>query len=425
MTRPHLKPLLIVLSLFVCPPALAEGARDLFQTSSAQIVQVLIIEAASDKKAAIGSGFHVGEAGFIATNFHVVSEAIHEPQRYRVEVLDASGEQVAAGIEHFDVVHDLALLRVPDAEAKPGLVIAEGALTKGETLYALGNPFDLGQTIVPGTFNGLLETSFYQKLLFSGSLNPGMSGGPALDEQGRVVGVNVATSGNQISFLVPVQYLQALLERRMMGDRLHAEGYEAEIGRQLLEDQEYKYALLLNLEWPTQTLGGARVGGDISDYFKCWGDTAEDDDLLYTLTESTCTSQDSIYISPRFQTGAIDYQYSWAESDALNDVRFSAFMTQAMGSMYTRNPATDKDVTNYQCRQAFVGEADSAEGKWRSVLCVRQYLAYPALYDVLYLGALVGRARQGLSSHFALSGVTEANAREFLDKFMGLQAWDS
>jgi hypothetical protein len=425
MTRPHLQFLLFVLCLCICSQALADGARDLFESSGEQVVQVLIIEAASDKKAAIGSGFHVGDAGYIATNFHVVAEAIHEPRRYRVEVLDAAGEQATASIEHFDVVHDLALVRVAGGAARKGLVIGESALTKGETLYALGNPFDLGQTIVPGTFNGLLETSFYQKLLFSGSLNPGMSGGPALDGQGRVVGVNVATSGNQISFLVPVQYLRALLDRRLGAEGLDAEGYQAEIGRQLLEDQEYKYALLLNLEWPTQTLGGARVGGDISDYFKCWGDTAEEDDLLYTLTESTCTSQDSIYISPRFQTGAIDYQYSWAASEALNDLRFSAFMTQAMGSMYTRNPATDKDVTNYQCRQAFVGDARSVEGKWRSVLCVRQYLAYPALYDVLYLGALVGRARQGLSSHFALSGVTEANALAFLDKFMGLQAWDS
>ena len=401
-----------------------DAASVLFESSRSHIVQVLIMEVESDKKAAIGSGFRVGDAGVIATNFHVISEAVHDPEGYRVEVLDGAGERTSAKIVHFDVIHDLALVRTADTP-EGALQVSGGALTKGQTVFALGNPFDLGQTIVPGTFNGLLETSFYQKLLFSGSLNPGMSGGPALNAEGRVVGVNVATSGNQISFLVPVKYLVALIERAAGGAALEADAYETEIGRQLMDDQAYKYDLLLNLDWPTQKLGSARVGADVSDYFKCWGDTHEDDDALHTVTETMCTSQDSIYISAHFQTGAIDYQYTWAQSDQLGDLRFSAFVGQSMGSMYTRNLATEEDVTNYQCHQSFVEDAHGARDDWRTVFCVRRYKAYPDLFDVLYLSTLFGESTEALSSHFALSGVSMDNALQFLRKFTELQSWDS
>ena len=55
----------------------------------------------------------------------------------------------------------------------------------------MGNPHDLGMTIIEGTYNGLIQTSRFQKILFSGSLNSGMSGGPAMDDKGRVIGVGV------------------------------------------------------------------------------------------------------------------------------------------------------------------------------------------------------------------------------------------
>ena len=56
--------------------------------------------------------------------------------------------------------------------------------------FAMEN--DIGLTIVQGSFSGRLQRSLYDRLHFTGSINPGMSGGPALNAQGAVVGVNVA-----------------------------------------------------------------------------------------------------------------------------------------------------------------------------------------------------------------------------------------
>jgi serine protease Do len=79
----------------------------------------------------------------------------------------------------------------------------------------MGNPLDVGFAVAEGSYNGPVERSFLATLFFGGSLSPGMSGGPALDEQGRLIGVNVAArrDGEQVSFLVPAEPVRALIER--------------------------------------------------------------------------------------------------------------------------------------------------------------------------------------------------------------------
>src|SRR6201999_2275505 len=86
-------------------------------------------------------------------------------------------------------------------------------LGQGARVYSLGNPHDVGLSIVEGTYNGQLAETLFERIHFTGSLNPGMSGGPAIDRAGRVVGVNVASMGNQLSFLVPIRFARELLEK--------------------------------------------------------------------------------------------------------------------------------------------------------------------------------------------------------------------
>lgn len=109
----------------------------------------------------------------------------------------------------FDAIHDLALVKT----GSPGAVAGRPPLrfrprdvpmAQGERIYSLGNPLDVGFAVIEGTYNGLVERSFYPTIFFAGSLNPGVSGGPTLDQQGQVMGINVAarTDGEQVSFPV-------------------------------------------------------------------------------------------------------------------------------------------------------------------------------------------------------------------------------
>ena len=111
-------------------------------------------------------------------------------------------------------------------------------MSQGERIYSLGNPLDIGFAVIEGTYNGLVERSFYPTIFFAGSLNPGVSGGPTLDQQGRVIGINVAArrDGEQVSFLVPAAFAEDLLQRGRDAAPLTAPAYP-ELTRQLMTHQ--------------------------------------------------------------------------------------------------------------------------------------------------------------------------------------------
>src|SRR5256885_623492 len=132
-----------------------------------------------------------------------------------------------------DVPRDLAVVKMdraglPYFDFDPRALGAR--LPKGERIYAMGNPLDLGFTIVEGTYNGLVDKSYDERIHFSGAINPGMSGGPVAGSDGRVVGVNVAKrlAGEQVGFLVPARFAATLLARAegsapMTADQARAE----------------------------------------------------------------------------------------------------------------------------------------------------------------------------------------------------------
>src|SRR4029077_1010892 len=135
-----------------------------------------------------------------------------------LEFLAPDGAKGPLELLAFDVAHDLAVVRIARTEL-PFLQFDEralaGALPKGERIYAMGNPLDLGFTIIEGTYNGLVDRSYDDRIHFSGAINPGMSGGPVAGSDGRIVGVNVAKrlDGEQVGFLVPARYAAALVEK--------------------------------------------------------------------------------------------------------------------------------------------------------------------------------------------------------------------
>ncbi|HVO93532.1 MAG TPA: serine protease, partial [Terriglobales bacterium] len=185
---------------------------EIFKQFSEHVVKIEVVETGSAAKASVGTGFFADGGSRIVTNYHVISKLIHSPERYRIDVIDVTGQTGHATVLGIDVVYDLAVLRT-NRPVKGYLTLEAKTVDQGTRLYSLGHPRDLGLTIVEGTYNGLLKHTLYPKVHFTGSLNPGMSGGPTLTQSGRVVGINVATEGEQISFLVPAERAIALLEK--------------------------------------------------------------------------------------------------------------------------------------------------------------------------------------------------------------------
>ena len=403
---------------------ITDEAQRIFQTYGDAIYQVQTIDLASDKKSSIGSGFQFTKDGLIATNYHVVAEAIQRPKANRLEYLHGKGERGDLKILLADVVHDLAILKM-DKPGKTFVDLGHSSLPKGVKLFSLGNPHDIGFTIIEGTYNGKSDESFIDKIHFSGSLNPGMSGGPALGHDGKVVGVNVSTAGNQISFLVPVEPLRELHEKYEKEgpgyDFLaHADQYLEE---QLLAGQKKNVDRMLGAKWESVPFGPFMVPGRINEAFKCWGDSDIQEKNPYRGYHSTCSSQDRQFLDENagsgesFYTGTYLYRYdSILGDDDLNLARFYAYYEDQYSmplEAYTN--AGESNVTNFDCNSSFV---DIAGKRWKSSFCIRQYKKYPKLYDMHLYMALVGEGRQGLMATEVAEGVSKESALKLAQKFL-------
>lgn len=391
----------------------------IFQKHQNCVYQIRVIDINTGKKSSIGSGFSVSKNGFLATNYHVVAEYIDEPKRFRLECIGPDGAVHSVKLIDIDIVHDLAIVLL-NRDSIPFLSFKTDIPSKGTRIYAMGNPLDLGMTIVEGTYNGLIEQSLYEKILFSGSLNPGMSGGPSFDTYGNVIGINVSTSGNEISFLIPVNYLKKLLESIALRQPDSEIDFTKRIEQELFDNQEHYMTLLLNTEWKSDTLGKCIIPREIDKIFKSWGETSADSEMLYTVSYVFSESNDDIYVSPKLTTGSISINYSWYESTKLSPSRFFKLLESNYQNTSVPNYDAEKELMPPRTLTRFVTISGQT---WKTTTCIWKYKKFTRLHDVVMTLALVSKTRTSMMIEMKLLGVSGEKALAFCNKFMGAIAW--
>lgn len=409
--------LLATLFLLLLPAVAFSSTEGIYARYRDSVLQVKIIDQASGAKATIGSGFAVSADGLIVTNYHVVADLIHQPGRYRAEYIrgDAGGKGPLQLLD-IDVVHDLALLR-SDQLKGPFLRLRLPVPAKGERLFAFGNPHDLGLTIVEGTCNGLLDDSLYDKIHFTGSINAGMSGGPVIDGRGAVVGVNVASGGNQLGFLVPARHVAKLLER---GGGDPAVPLLERVRGQLLANQERYMQGLLGQPFTTEKIKGYDLPARIAPFLKCWGDSRHEPDNLYDQVIQTCASDDDIYLSRQQSTGVIRFRHDHFASSELGSLRFYGLLERQFNRPDFDPGGDEKSVDNFVCTSDLVaGDASNA----KVVFCLRPYKKLKGLYDAYLSVATLAGSDQALQSTLFLSGVSDANALAFARSYLEAIRW--
>ncbi|MCO7223697.1 serine protease [Pleionea sp. CnH1-48] len=394
-------------------PAVAvadEEAQSLFSSFRDRLYQIRTIDNESGSKSSIGSAFAINDKGSLVTNYHVISNAILRPDKYHLEALNSEGKSLPIVIDNIDVINDLARVSFKEPGISKGLKLATAEPQQGEAIYSLGNPRDLGMTVVPGTYNGYTSYSYYDRILFSGSVNPGMSGGPVLNHKGEVVGVNVATSGNQISFLVPLKKLQILLNNeRDISLSLATQAY-----KQLVANQQTLMQSVLDGDWNRLPLGEAKVVGELTDFISCWGDSSVNEMNIKEVYRR-CRNQEYIYIAPAFHTGILEMEFFWYESEAMSSWQFYRILAEGFHSVSAGNVANQEDVTEFECNNNFVTQSKEVV---KVVYCVRAYKQFKGLFDVLYLAMSVSNNNKSLISHYTLAGVEKKFAQSFLQRFM-------
>ncbi len=404
----------------------AEQAEAIFAQLTPSLYQIKLIDKASGEKSSIGSGFQISADGIVATNYHVISSYARHPEKYRMEYLDHNGQTGNLTLQSVDVINDLALVKRKITANIPFFTLANTPPVKGEKLFALGNPHDLGMIVVPGTYNGLKKESFNERIHFTGSINSGMSGGPVVNKNEQVVGINVATSGNQIGFLVPHQKLVTLFQQYQIKPPTDI---KAQIAEQLLLNQDKLMSSLLSSTWQDKELAGKALIPIIDvPFIRCWGDSnADKKDALILAVIANCSLDENTYLSSHFFTSSIEIEFRYMHSKNLSDSKFYHLYQQQISRAGAGNRASREDVSEFQCHHDLVIPQSTANSEQsinnKSIFCTRAYKDFRGLYDVLYLSASVDKNQQALVSHFTLAGVNQENAMAFTTKFMEAVSW--
>ena len=203
--------------------------RDLFTLNLYQIPQ------------GTGSGFVWDINGDIITNFHVIQNA----DSAQVTLADQSNWK--ARVVGVAPDKDLAVLRIdaPANRLRPIPIGTSKDLQVGQSVYAIGNPFGLDQTLTTGVISALnREIESVTRRPIQGviqsdaAINPGNSGGPLLDSAGRLIGVNTAIyspSGASagIGFAIPVDIVNRIVPELIRSGKIIRPG----LGIQIADDQ--------------------------------------------------------------------------------------------------------------------------------------------------------------------------------------------
>jgi len=396
--------------------AAAYGALDsetIFERAERAIFQIRVIHRETGNKTSIGSGFTYGAPNRLATNYHVVSRFIEQPDTYQLKYLGSDGRSGDLRLVAVDAVHDLALVDADQALATP-LSLAE-VPAKGANIFAMGNPLDLGLTLAAGTNGGLLDQTDGSRILFSGSLNPGMSGGPTFDEFGQVIGINVATARNDISFIVPTRYL---------GEMIPAPGATSElvatVGEQIAAYQRRYLKETTQAVWPTTRLRNMRVPSAVSPTIRCWDASPKaEPEYLYRRLTISCKNENEIFLSDRLEVGKIRYEFLWLESDSLERPRFYR-LYEALNASQLSGRAGEDDVERFTCDTRFV---DIGGIDFKTTLCRRGYKQYPSLSDILFTAAMTGKPDRGFIFNLDLYGTDFEASLALIGRFLEEIRW--
>ncbi|WP_407932613.1 DegQ family serine endoprotease [Castellaniella denitrificans] len=183
----------------------------------------------------IGSGFVISADGYILTNNHVVDNS------NGIFVTMTNGKEYKAKVIGTDARTDIALIKIDASGLKPIPIGDSNKLRKGQWVLAIGSPFGLDSTVTAGIVSAInRDTGDYLPFIQTDvAVNPGNSGGPLINLQGQVVGINsqiISRSGGfmGISLAIPIDEVMRVVEQL----KAHGKVTRGRIGVQITEVQD-------------------------------------------------------------------------------------------------------------------------------------------------------------------------------------------
>lgn len=322
---------LILMRVAIPNAQAADTSKTVYEGAASMVFPIRTATDPQSSKASYGSGFVIQKEGLLATNFHVVSSAANDPDKYHLYVI-MNGTAIEAKIAAIDIAHDLALIRVA-REFPSELRVDPREPSTGEKLYSIGQPRDLNMSVVEGVYNGIQIAGPFEELVLSSPINAGMSGGPTLDSQGMVAGVNVATllGAQNISFAVPARHLIHLMSELIPRDRRLLASETPFQFAPIAKSQLSQISERWTREWlaaGSKTIQSWQALGPPKG-LKCWHDSKNfAKSTGIGVTTEYCGSIHTASPSRGIQVGGIDIYYAHLSSSHLKTAAFFNKMNQ-------------------------------------------------------------------------------------------------
>ena len=187
---------------------------------------VVSVKAFKSKEVGFGSGVIFSADGYIMSNAHVIKGS----NKFQVELYDR--RRVTATLVGVDNESDLAVLKIEADNLIPAVWGDSDAIEVGSMVWAIGSPYEFTQTITSGILSGKNRRgdAYHNKqtlLQTDAAVNPGNSGGPLVDTQGKVIGINTSIFGKTfqgISFAVPSSTAEFVFEHLVANQKV-SRGY--------------------------------------------------------------------------------------------------------------------------------------------------------------------------------------------------------
>ncbi|ASJ98012.1 MULTISPECIES: outer membrane-stress sensor serine endopeptidase DegS [Shewanella] len=173
----------------------------------------------------LGSGVIMSKEGYILTNYHVIKKADE------IVVALQDGRKFTSEVVGSDSVTDLAVLKI-EGDALPVVPInLDIPAQVGDVVLAIGNPYNLGQTITQGIISATgrngLSSGYLDFLQTDAAINAGNSGGALIDTSGQLIGINTAAfqiggegGGHGINFAIPIKLAHSIMGKLIKDGRV-------------------------------------------------------------------------------------------------------------------------------------------------------------------------------------------------------------
>ncbi len=405
--------------------AAVSNAQSMWTNARTRLLRIRIVPIGQTSQASVGSGFFVSNDGILISNFHVISLVALKPDRYQALYETPSGDKGELSLLGIDVVNDVALLRIKNGALagkrtdQLNFRNTNNALQRGERIFSLGNPLDVGFAVVEGTYNGLVERSFTPRLFFSGAINGGMSGGPALDTKGNVVGINVAKrlDGEQVSFLVPAEHAQKLMTANQKAAPITTPLY-ATITAQLTQYQQELTERFMLTPWRPQVNAGVSIPIPSDDFLRCWGRREQMESKAFQFARTDCRMDSSVFTGEA-NLGVISTIHEAYDGSKLGATRFMDRYSKSFENEHFFSGV--RPSTKPLCSQQSIQNPKSP--RMEAVLCLSAYKRFKGLYSVSILVATQEGQTTGTLGRLNATGVSFDNALKLARHFVDGFAW--